>query len=231
MPMTNTTGKLALFWRFSITASSLPSKLTDHYSLATRFTSHIARPTIVGGRARRRCPAPIWVQHSPPGRSQHATRCYVSGFVPEFAAPCFRRKLMCSIKLRLFLSGLGWTATLDITVFQYGSCAVMGHVAYSPKNRLFEPVSGRFTPIRPTNPRRERHGLPTLATVLPPPASRPTPHQRGEVLCRLSPAGYCLPPTAQLPMAHPAFRGVIPKCMRGGYNPVLGAGIWRMVSH
>ena len=50
----------------------------------------------------------------------------------------------------------------------------MGHVAYSPKNRLFEPVSGRFTPIRPTNPRRERHGLPTLATVLPPPAPRPT---------------------------------------------------------
>ena len=32
-------------------------------------------------------------------------------------------------------------------------------------------------------------------------------------------------------MAHPAFRGVIPKCMRGGYNLVLGAGIWRMVSH
>jgi hypothetical protein len=170
--MTNITGKLALFWRFSITASSLPSKLTDHYSLATRFTSHVPRPTIVG--ARRRCPAPIWVQHSPPGRSQHATRCYVSGFVPEFAAPCFRLKLMCSIKLRPFLSGLGWTATLDITVFRYRSCAVVGHVAYSPKKRLVEPVSGRFTPIRPTNPRRERHGLPTLATVLPPPAPRPT---------------------------------------------------------
>ena len=36
---------------------------------------------------------------------------------------------------------------------------------------------------------------------------------------------------AQKKKAHPAFRGVIPKCMRGGYNPVLGAGIWRMVSH
>ena len=31
-----------------------------------------------------------------------------AGCGPEFAAPCFRRKLMCSIKLRLFLSGLGW---------------------------------------------------------------------------------------------------------------------------
>jgi len=50
----------------------------------------------------------------------------------------------------------------------------MGHVAYSPKKCLFEPVLGRFTPIRPTNQRRERHGLPTLATVLPPPAPRPT---------------------------------------------------------
>ena len=38
-------------------------------------------------------------------------------------------------------------------------------------------------------------------------------------------------PWDDLIMAHPAFRGVIPKCMRGGYNPVLGAGIWRMVSH
>ena len=36
------------------------------------------------------------------------------------------------------------------------------------------------------------------------PASRPTPHQRGEVLCRLSPAGYCLPPTAQLPITERA---------------------------
>ena len=107
-------------------------------------------------------------------RNQHATRCYVFRLFPKFAAPCFRRKLMCSIKLRLFLSALGWTATLDITLFSNSSCAVIGHVAYSPRNRLFEPVSGRFTPIRPTNPRRQRNGLPTLATVLSPPAPRPT---------------------------------------------------------
>jgi|GEM_PF-4116283 len=29
----------------------------------------------------------------------------------------------------------------------------MSYVAYSPKNRLFDPISGRFTPIRPTNQR------------------------------------------------------------------------------
>jgi hypothetical protein len=70
LPMVNTMGKLALFWRFSITATSLPSGLTDHYSLATRFTSHVPRPTIVGVC---RCRAPSWEQHSPPGRR---STCY-----------------------------------------------------------------------------------------------------------------------------------------------------------
>jgi len=50
----------------------------------------------------------------------------------------------------------------------------MGHVACSLKNRLVEPVSGRFTPNRPTNPCRQRNGLPTRATVLPPLAPHPT---------------------------------------------------------
>ena len=40
-----------------------------------------------------------------------------AGCGPEFAAPCFRRKSMCFIKLRLFFSKLGWTAILDITLF------------------------------------------------------------------------------------------------------------------
>jgi hypothetical protein len=80
----------------------------------------------------------------------------------------------------------------------------MGHVAYSSKNRLFEPVSGHFPPIRPTNPRRERHGLPTLATVLPPPAPRPTSEVR---LCAnpppLATACHRLPssPSTPLPAA------------------------------
>src|SRR5271165_6428127 len=77
LPMVNTMGKLALFGRFSITASSLPSRLTDHYSLATRFTSHVPRPTIVGVRRRR---GPSWVQHAPPGRRQYAMKSYVFGF-------------------------------------------------------------------------------------------------------------------------------------------------------
>src|SRR5208337_3120019 len=61
------------------------------------------------------------------------------------------------------------------------------------KNRLFDPFSGRFTPIRPTNQRLERKGHPVsgtretwlaphvhLATILPPHAPRLTPHQRGQ---------------------------------------------------
>ncbi len=38
----------------------------------------------------------------------------------------------------------------------------MSHVADSLKNRLFDPISGRFTPIRPTNQRLEQKGRPTL---------------------------------------------------------------------
>ena len=79
----------------------------------------------------------------------------------------------------------------------------MGHVAYSSKNRLFEPVSGHFSPIRPTNPRRERNELPTLATVLPP-ASRPTPPSGVRLGADPpSPAGYRLPPTAEFPETGP----------------------------
>ena len=53
-----------------------------HWPLFSRPTPHASPPTWQTphdrrGGARRRCPTPIWVQHSPPGRSQHATRCYV----------------------------------------------------------------------------------------------------------------------------------------------------------
>ena len=42
MPMINTTGKLGSFWRFSITASSLPSRLTDHYTDNSHLGIHEA---------------------------------------------------------------------------------------------------------------------------------------------------------------------------------------------
>jgi len=60
--------QLASFWRFSITAS-LPLRL--HRPLVTILSPLAPRPTIVG--VRRRCHAPSWVQHSPPGR---ASTCY-----------------------------------------------------------------------------------------------------------------------------------------------------------
>ena len=97
LPRVNTMDKLALFGRFSITASSLPSRLTDHYSLATRFTSHVPRPTIVGGR--RRCRAPSWVQHSQPGRRQYATTCYFFGFSVEVWRAWFSTQLNIEIGL------------------------------------------------------------------------------------------------------------------------------------
>ena len=49
MPMINTTGKLASFWRFSITASSLPSDSLAIIAFAPRPTPHA--PPAGTGRA------------------------------------------------------------------------------------------------------------------------------------------------------------------------------------
>ena len=93
-------------------------------------------------------------------------------------------------------------ATLAITAYRYRSCAVWTYVACFRQSRHFEPFSGRFTPIRPTNPRCERKGLRSSwhpVNVGAPPSpwplfSRLPPHaprrdQRGQVIRKPSPAG------------------------------------------
>jgi hypothetical protein len=159
--MTNVRTNLALFGAFLSPPAPFPrdSRTTIHSPFATCFTSHVARPTIVG--VCRRCRAPSWVLHSPPGRRQYATQCYFSGFRQKFGELGFRRNLTWKWDLRPFLSRLSSDATLDLIAYLKRSYAVMSHVADSPKNRHFEPISGRFTPIRLTNHRRERNGLPT----------------------------------------------------------------------
>src|SRR5271165_4837518 len=109
LPMVNTMGKLALFGRFSITASSLPSRLTDHYSLATRFTSHVPRPTIVG--VRRRCRAPNWVQHAPPGRRQYAMKSYIRAhFRAFYPHPAHKSALRAEVAAHFLAPGKrGWS--------------------------------------------------------------------------------------------------------------------------
>ena len=80
----------------------------------------------------------------------------------------------------------------------------MIRVADSPKNRDFDLVSGRFTPIRPTDQRRERKGptyflapgkpgRPLFDSAAPRVSRR---NQRVQVVPRPFPAGYCLTPTA-----------------------------------
>ena len=71
----------------------------------------------------------------------------------------------------------------------------MCHVAYSPKSRLFDPISGRFTPIRAANPRPDAEGathslIPKkpvthihLENILPPHPRR-RPDQRTQTLPR-----------------------------------------------
>src|SRR5208337_1290043 len=70
--------------------------------LATVLPLHASRSTIVG--VHRRCRAPSWLQHSPPGRGQHATTCYVFRSRQKFCELCFRRKLIYNFVLRPFLS-------------------------------------------------------------------------------------------------------------------------------
>ena len=62
------------------------------YKIVTTPTDDFApHPTFVG--VRRRCRAPSWVQHSPPGRRQYATRCYVFGFSAEVWRAWFSAQL------------------------------------------------------------------------------------------------------------------------------------------
>ena len=87
----------------------------------------------------------------------------------------------------------------------------MDHVAYSPKNRLFEPISGRFTPSGPQSAPRAAWATDSGHCA---PASRPTLNQRGEVVCR---PFRRLPPAtdSRVPHNSPA-RGGRPKHRRFG---------------
>src|SRR5271166_545567 len=186
LPRVNTMGKLALFGRFSITAGSLPSRLTDHYSLATRFTSHVPRPTIVG--VRRRCRAPSWVQHSPPGRRQHAMKSYVFGFSAEVWRAWFSAQL--NIEMGLTFISLLTLVGRDARPNCLPKKELRRYEPRSrfPKNRLFDSISGRLTPSGqqisaesgmgyPLVGTRETWVVPTvpLATVFPSHAPRFTP--------------------------------------------------------
>ena len=209
-----------MFWRFSITSiyPASHSLTTNHWPLVPRHSpvAHASPPTLHAPRSSgppslpRAEMGPAFTTRQAVNMLRNAT---FSGFLQKFGEPCFRRKLILIMILCLFPSWLACNAIVAITIFCERSCAVMIYVAYSPKSRHFEPFSGHFAPIRPTNQRRERSGLSTswhagnvgrlhrsLATVLPPPASRSTtPGQRGRVVRSSSPAGYCQTPTAELP--------------------------------
>ncbi len=151
--MTNVRTNLASFGVFLSPPAPFPrdSRTPIHSPFATCFTSHVARPTIVG--VRRRCRAPSRVQHSHPAGVNMLHNATFSGFRQKFSELGFRRNLTWKWDLRPFLSRLSSDATLDLIKYLKSCYAVMSHVADSPKNRHFEPISGRFTPIRLTNHR------------------------------------------------------------------------------
>ena len=61
----------------------------------------------------------------------------------------------------------------------------MSHVADCSRNRLFDPISGRFTPIRPTNQRYEQREQRWPPAFLPP----------GNLVGSQRPSGHCSPAT------------------------------------
>jgi len=76
-----------------------------------------------------------------------------SGFVRSLASFFFgvsSYSVRCYIEFSLEARG---TQFLYLTVSWNRGCAVMTHVASLRKNRPFDSISGRFTPIRPTDPR------------------------------------------------------------------------------
>ena len=144
--MTNVRTNLASFGAFLSPPAPFPrdSRTTIHSPFATCFTSHVARPTIVG--VRRRCRAPSWVLHSPPGRRQYATQCYFSGFRQKFGELGFRRNLTWKWDLRPFLSRLSSDATLDLITYLKRSYAVMSPRSRFPKKPPFRAHFRAFYP-------------------------------------------------------------------------------------
>ena len=191
--------------------SSLPSRLTDHYSLATRFTSHVPRPTIVG--VRRRCRAPSRVQHSPPGRRQHAMKSYVFGFSAEVWRAWFSAQLNIEMKLT--------SISLETLVGRDSrpNCLLKNELRrYEPRSRFPKnpPFRAHFRAFYPHPAHKSalraevaahylapgKRGWSPLATVLPSHAPRSASHAvtSGVRWCAdPSPTGYCLRPTAELP--------------------------------
>src|SRR5271157_403126 len=156
------------------------------------------------------------------GRASGSEKLRFCGFLQKFGAPGFRRKLIRIKSVHPFLSWLSWTETLDITTFIKSGCAVISHGADTP-HPPFRPLLGALHPppahksalraraathcLAPGKPgwvgaqHPGSHCSPAPRFTPPAPRSTPsrsTPDQRGQVVRRPSPAGYCLPPTAEL---------------------------------
>ena len=105
----------------------------------------------------RSCRAMRWLQLSPTGSGQHATKCYVFGFSTQGSRGLVvQRKLLFKFKLCLVLCWLSWAATLhfwlswvatlDLTITRIRSYLGAIQVASPRMNRLFDPPSGDLTP-------------------------------------------------------------------------------------
>ena len=185
LPMINDRANWLRFALFRPPQAPFPpdSRTTIHSPLASPPTFHAPRSSGV----RRRCRAPSWVQHSPPGKRQYATHCYVFGFSAEVWRAWFSAQLNIEIGLTSF------SLLTLVSRDSRPNCLPKKELRRNeprsrfPQSRHFEPISGRFTPPDsqisaksgsggPLLGTRETRMVPTvpLATVLlTPHASRP----------------------------------------------------------
>jgi hypothetical protein len=144
----------------------------------------------------------------PPGRRQYATPCYVFGFSAEVWRAWFSAQL--NIKMGLTSISLQTLVGRD----SRPNCLLKNELRrYGPRSRFPQkpPFRVHFMAFYPHPAHKSalraevaahflapgKRGWSPLATVLP--SHAPRRDQRGQVVRRPSPAGYCLTPTAELP--------------------------------
>jgi len=177
-----------------------------HYPLAPRPTSHVPRPMIVG--IRRRCRAPSWVQHSPPGRR---STCYEMLRFPVFSK-VWRAMFSAQVNMNSEFTSIPRPALVKRDSRHKFSLQKELR-RYEPRS-IFPQKTAFSTPFRGVLPHPaaksalRAEGAPhSLAAKKPSwPQRSPgqcsssprRPDQRGQVVRRLFPAGYCHSPTAGL---------------------------------
>ena len=174
---------LALFYHpqlaaFGFTGHSLlatSTRLTGHWPLFSPLMRARATgrgcslsPTSVNLRGpRRRCRAPSWVHHSPPGRGQHATKSYVFRFLQKFGGDFLTLCGQPGVQRGQFV-GKKWRGSLKQHLDYLMSCSLSTATTFTAETvRTCPPPLRKSSPWRPGSAgvpcRGAERGVPSVA--------------------------------------------------------------------